>query len=116
MRALAGVSGGRKPFSRNRPRKEVLADYLSFQTAPGVQAGAWKKEEDPSRAGSGLGNCYCAPITSRTLHPAWRPLAFAGECVHHTKIVTNPWCSRELPFNARFPRVMQITSIGDALR
>jgi hypothetical protein len=56
MRALAGVSGGRKPFSRNRPRKEVLADYLSFQAAPGVPAGAWKKEEDPSRAGSGLGS------------------------------------------------------------
>jgi hypothetical protein len=53
MRALAGVSGGRKPFSRNRPRKEVLADYLSFQAAPGVQAGTWKKEEDPSRAGLG---------------------------------------------------------------
>src|ERR1035437_1595972 len=45
MRALAGVSGGRKPFSRNRPRKEVLADYLSFQAAPAFKQERGKKKK-----------------------------------------------------------------------
>src|ERR1035437_530884 len=83
MRALAGVSGGRKPFSRNRPRKEVLADYLSFQTAPGVQAGAWKKEEDPSRAGSGLGNCITCRVT-RKLSLAARLKSMLPKGTHST--------------------------------
>ena len=57
-----------------------------------------------------------APITPRALGPVSWLLALENKFMHNRKIVTNTWRSYEIPFNAPFPRVMQITAIRDSVR